>query len=224
MQLVMAYYNNPQMLALHKREWARYRYPVEVILVDDGSTTPPDMGDCPVPYQLYRVLEDRPWHQNGARNLGMAQATDWCLLTDMDHLLTAENLDKIRGLNLERGCAYRPRRVWPDGTDREKRHPNSYLLHRDDFWSAGGYDERWCGYYGTDATFRRQLEAARINLCGTDRFDLVLYEGWLDDAITQGLGRKGSRYHSAQHPKVRQAMKKASKPKRWLQFPWERVA
>lgn len=223
MQLVISYYNNPAMLAHHKREWARYRHDCELILVDDGSATPPDLSDCPIPYRHFRVLEDRPWHQNGARNLGMWHARGWCVLTDMDHVLTAENLAALHAMEKVHGHAYRPRRVWPDGTDREKRHPNSYVIHATDYWQAGGYDERWCGYYGTDATFRRRLKDSGIRITDTDAADLVLYEGVIDDAITRGLGRKNTAYHSARYPKVRAAMKRGGFPKAWLQFPWERV-
>lgn len=224
MQLVMSYYNNPGMLDVHKAEWSRYGDGCEVVLVDDGSAVTPNMSDCPIPYRLYRVLEDRPWNQDGARNLGMWNAEGWCLLTDMDHLLRAESLDAIRAMRVSKGTAWRPRRVWPDGSDRGKRHPNSYLLHASDFWRAGGYDERWCGYYSTDATFRRQLAAARIDVRDSAAFDLTLYEGIVDDAITHNLGRKGSCFDPAEYPHVRRAMKKSSRPARWLQFPWERLA
>lgn len=224
MNLVMSYYNNPDMLEVHKQAWAEYRQPCELILVDDGSAEPPDLSDCPIPYQHFRVLEDRPWHQNGARNLGMWHARGWCLLTDMDHVLTAENLAAIHAMDRVHGRAYRPRRIWPDGTDRDKRHPNSYLIHATDYWRAGGYDERWCGYYGTDATFRRQLNASGVRIANADAFSLVLYEGVIEDANTRGLGRKGSAYHSAKYPKVRKAMKQGGRPKQWLNFPWERIA
>lgn len=223
MQLVMAYYDNPHMLAIHKREWARYENAIELILVDDGSRKPAYLADCPIPYQHYRVLEDRPWHQNGARNLAMWHAEGWCLVTDMDHLLDAESLSRLAAMRPERGRAYRPLRLWPDGTDRQKRHPNTYLVHVDDYWTAGGYDERWCGYYGTDATFRRALRAAGVRIVDTDTFHVKLYEGIVDDAITRGLGRKNTKYHSARHPRVRAAMKKGERPTKWLDFPWERV-
>ena len=223
MQLVMAYYNNPGMLAVHMAEWARYRHEIEVIVVDDGSASPPDMSECPLPYRLFRILEDRPWNQNGARNLGMWHASGTVLLTDMDHLLTADALDKLVATHWPRGTAWRPGRVWPDGTDRGKRHPNSYVLDRADFWQAGGYNERWCGYYGTDATFRRQLAAHGVEVRDTNAFDLTLYEGHVDDAITHGLGRKGTEYHARMNPKLRRALMDTSRPKEWLQFPWEEI-
>jgi hypothetical protein len=44
-----------------------------------------------------------------------------------------------------------------DGSGKPKPHPNSDLMHRDLYWLAGGYDECFCGVYGTDGEFRRQL-------------------------------------------------------------------
>ena len=223
MQLVMPYYNNPRMLEEHKAEWAQYRHPCEVILIDDGSREPPVMRDCPLPYRHFRVLEDRPWNQNGARNLGMWFASSWCLLTDMDHLLTASAFDALMSVRWPRGTAWRPNRIWPNGEERGKRHPNSYVIHRDDFWKAGGYDERWCGYYGTDATFRRQLAKYGTEVRDTDVFALTLYEGVIEDAITHGLGRKGTEYHARSHPELRHEMREPRRPHQWLQFPWEEV-
>jgi hypothetical protein len=217
--IVMAYYNNPTMLKRHLEEWEKYQGGFQAIIVDDDSEEPalPILKDCPIPVQLYRVLIDKPWNQNCARNLGMTHAEGWCLMTDMDHLLTVEESSKIHLGNPMR--AYKPRRVLPDGSE-YKRHPNTYLLTKDLYWSCGGYDEAFCGYYGTDSTFRNQLGKRIVN---TDSFALTLYgRDVIHDASTRTLGRKGSEYYVGSNPHMKRRRKYGGTKVRQLNFPWER--
>jgi hypothetical protein len=220
--IVMAYYNNPTMLEKHLEEWAKYPKGFQAIIVDDGSRQPalPVLkGKQPIPIQLYRVLKDKPWNQNGARNLAMAHAEGWCLLTDMDHLLTADEARKIKIEDYHKDRAYKPLRVKPDGSE-YKRHPNTYLMHRDLYWACGGYDEDFCGYYGTDATFRRQLGS---NITETDSFALTLYgREVIHDASTRTLGRKKSKYHVSNNPRLVSKRKYGGEPIPPLNFEWER--
>lgn len=172
--LVYAYYSNPGMLAAHYERWTQewtpeHRRRVRVVVVDDAS---PDYPAVVVPrpadlpeLQIYRVTEDKPWHQDGARNIGAHEAPDgWLLLTDMDHAVPASTLDRLF-LVADGAAFYTLGRVEPDGSPtldkrgQPKPHPNSYLLTRELYWRAGGYDEDYTGIYGTDGAFRRQLEA-----------------------------------------------------------------
>jgi len=219
--IVMAYYNNPTMLERHLEEWEKYPDGFQAVIVDDGSEEPalPILKNCPIPVQLYRVLIDKPWNQNGARNLGMTYAEGWCLLTDMDHLLTNEEARKIKIEDYHSNLAYKPLRVLPDGSE-YKRHPNTYLMTKDLYWSCGGYDEDFCGWYGTDATFRRQLGKA---LTETDNFALTLYgREVIHDANTRTLGRKGSEYHVSNNNVLTGKKKYGGEPVKPLQFPWTR--
>ena len=219
--IVMAYYNNPTMLERHLEEWEKYPDGFQAVIVDDGSEEPalPILKNCPIPVQLYRVLIDKPWNQNGARNLAMTHAEGWCLMTDVDHLLTSEEARKIKIEEYHSSLAYKPRRVKPDGSE-YKRHPNTYLLTKDLYWSCGGYDEDFCGHYGTDATFRRHLGKSITN---TDQFALTLYgRDVIHDASTRTLGRKGTEYHVSNSPRLRDKRKNGGEPIPPLQFPWER--
>ena len=97
--LVMPYYMNGEMLRLQYRNFtswpSRARNAIKIIIVDDGSPSDP-AASVPRPYglpelEIYRVIDDRPWHQHGARNLGAFEADrEWLLLTDMDHMLEPE--------------------------------------------------------------------------------------------------------------------------------------
>lgn len=210
--LAMAYYLNPGQLALQFRNWiawpGKYRQRLRVIIVDDGSPEGP-AANVPRPYglpevQIYRVIEDRPWGQNGARNIGAHEAPEgWMLLTDMDHVLTGEHAARLfrvmdRG-KLDPGTVYMLDRIEADtgqptlGRDYQpKPHPNSFVLTREMFWRIGGYDERTCGIYGTDRVFREH--AFTIGKRGHLNIPLTRY--WRDlipDASTTTLPRKEGR-------------------------------
>lgn len=169
--LVYAYYDNPAMLARQYETWRGYpewyRRRIKIVIVDDGSPRWPALevarpAGLPT-LELYRVAVDIPWHQDGARNLGAHVATGWLFLSDMDHVLPAESLPAVWRIASERKFYTFDR--WDAATDapmldaagNPKPHPNTYLLHHDLYWEAGGYDESFCGVYGTDGAFRRQL-------------------------------------------------------------------
>jgi hypothetical protein len=239
--LAMPYYLNPGQLALQYRNWlewpGKYRKQLKVIIVDDGSPNSP-AANVPRPYglpelEIYRVLEDRPWHQHAARNLGAHVAPEgWLLLTDMDHVLEADAAAQLfkamaKG-KLDAGTVYMLDRIEADtrlptlGKDnRPKPHPNSFVLTRETYWRIGGYDERATGIYGTDKLFRERAFAAGQR--GHLHIPLTRY--WRDivpDASTTTLPRKEGR-DPAQ--KARVAAEIAADPQGivTLNFPWERV-
>ncbi len=191
LSLVMPFYRNSRMLCRHLMVWrdewsAELKRDIEIVLVDDGSPEPAadviaemwngDRTGLPA-LSLYRVLEDRPWHQHGARNLGAHVAEGrWLLMTDMDHVVPASTLNEILGVLqttpkndvLTFGRVDAPATLtwradhWTEfaRTRREdgtlKPHVNSFCVSRKRYWALGGYDEDFVGY-GTDAQFRRHL-------------------------------------------------------------------
>lgn len=213
LSLVMPFYLNRSMLALQYEEMRRWsqlaKAQIEVVIVDDGSPDPAvavpfgaTAGTLPE-LSIYRITEDRPWHQHAARNLGAHVAKGpWLLLTDMDHVLTAENADALlkRLAKLDPATAYFLHRIEADtgeptlGSDnRPKPHPNSFVMTRDLYWEAGGYDEDYCGIYGTDGLFKDRL--FRIAVRGLLKH-VALKRYWRDlvsDASTTTLERKEGR-------------------------------
>lgn len=225
--LVMAYYENGGMLKRHFKEWNTYAdNDFKIILVDDGSQKDPAIKrvkKCKFPLELYRIKKDIPWNQNGARNLGMTHSEGWCLMTDMDHLLTKNQFDVLYRLKLDKNIHYVPGRQKANGSW-YKRHPNSYILHRDLYWKAGGYDEFFSGFYGTDATFRRQLASVSERVELGHSFYLTLYgRDVIADASTVNYGRKGSEYQVGNNPEVRERKRLGAPPIPPLNFPWERL-
>lgn len=119
-------------------------------------------------FQLLRMDVDVRWNQDACRNLAVTQAkTKWVLLTDVDHLIPAETWAAVIARRLSWKTVYTfQRRTGPHLSHRNP-HPNTWLMTADTFDAAGGYDERFAGYYGTDAEFRDRLAAhARIEILG----------------------------------------------------------
>lgn len=236
LQLIMPFYENAGMLERHFENWLAWpekrKSRLKVILVDDGSQNAPAASvarpDGLPALEIYRVTEDRPWHQHGARNLGAHVADDgWLLLTDMDHVLTddaaRELFDRLDGL--DEGKAYMLSRVEANtgkptvGTNgAPKPHPNSFVMTRLKYWQVGGYDEDLCGHYGTDSAFR-----SRLGGCSVLSVPLTRY--WRDivpDASTNGLARKEGRDRGAIRKIVAEKLARGDSPKT-LAFDWERV-
>lgn len=256
LSIVMAYYRNPRMLHRHmliwRNEWsAELKEQIEVVIVDDGSPEEtavdtlalmPDRSGLP-PISLYRVTEDRLWHQHGARNLGAHVAQgDWLILTDMDHVIPADTLSFVLRLPKNKDFAYtfarrdapanEPWRSdhWSTMTKTLNRHGqlkphvNSFALLRETYWRAGGYDEDYCGIYGTDKLFRARLfnAAPHIHL---SHYPLIrVGREVIPDASTRDVQRKNDRKIGA---KKKIAEQKAARGEadviKTLQFPWERV-
>lgn len=238
--IVMPFYLNRGMLGLQYMNWAAWPDPlkasVSVILVDDGS--PDAAADVERPdglpeISIYRLIEDKPWHQHAARNLGAHFAPEgWMLLTDMDHVLTAENclslLGKLR--KLDSTAIYMLNRVEADTglqtsqNGRPKPHPNSFVVTRETFWKIGGYDEEFCGIYGTDALFRTRA-AAKSKLLHLSDVSLTRY--WRElvpDASTSTLPRKEGRDPGAKE-RIIAAKAARGEPNsvKVLQQPWVRA-
>lgn len=164
--LILPYYDNPGMLLrqiglMHQiPELARDR--ARLIVVDDGSPRwPAQLHHCVIPFELYRIEVDVRWNQDAARNIAVHHSiTEWLLLTDMDHWIPERTWKKILYGNIVPECVYRFSRVSEPEMKWYKPHPNSWLMTRDMWERIGGYDERFAGYYGTDADFRNRVRAA----------------------------------------------------------------
>lgn len=234
LSIVMPYYDNPQMLSRHYEHWASLpedvKAQIEVVLVDDGSPNCPAVEvsrvDALPPLSIYRVLEDRKWHQHGARNLGAYRAAgQWLFLTDMDHLAPLETIRWMLQDHLSSNT-YMFRRVEAsDGSptlDRHgkpKPHPNTFYMTVDMFDDVGGYNEYYCGYYGTDSFFRNKCrergKIVIVNDVSVVRFDLHD----VPDANTRNVARKEGRPHGWRQ----ELMARVGNKHKVLDFSWEKV-
>lgn len=237
LSMVFPYYMNPGMLEYQYAIWSEYpehlKQRIEIVLVDDGSPSPAVEVERPQglpPLRIYRALEDQPWHQHAARNLGAYQAVGpWLFLTDMDHVLPAESLEDLLRIENKRHAYTFARLDMPDltptlGKEGEpKPHPNTFAMTRDLFWQVGGYDEDYCGVYGTDGLFRQRLwaKAQQVHLEGVPifRFPRTV----IPDASTTTLPRKEGRDPLAK-AKVREWKREQGRENHiaTLQFNWTR--
>lgn len=231
--LMMAYYNNPTMLAHQYKQWVRYQDDVkefvEIIIVDDGSKEAamdvPRPAGLP-PLRIYRVLEDRKWHQNGARNLAASEATtDWLLMTDLDHVVPEGTFRTLKALASPK-CYYMFTRQDRNGAltlnkhGIAKPHPNTFAMTRELFMRLHGYDERTCGYYGTDRFFRRKLQASGAKE-KTLAAKIIRYSREdIFDASTRDVERKDGRPRGWRNEL--NARLEADPRPHFLMFPWRR--
>lgn len=250
LSVVIPFYRNQGMLARQYAVWS-FAWPrelkrqVEIVVVDDGS--PESAVDVARPaglpaLSIYRVLEDRPWHQHGARNLGAHVAKGpFLLMTDMDHVIPAATLAAVLALADEgqvatfgrvdapTGGAWRStewptmaRTVRPDGS--LKPHVNSFALSRGLYWRVGGYDEDYCGVYGTDGVFRKRLYAAAKEMHLADAPLIRVSRDVIPDASTRDVARKEGRDPGTKKriadDKRRRGVADQIKT---LAFPWEKV-
>jgi hypothetical protein len=232
-------------------EWPQeWRPRVQIVIVDDGS--PADEAAADVVQTMsfypqlpaiavYQVKEDRPWHQHAARNLGahVAQAPV-LFMTDMDHVIPADTLsialdfrsnDQAMTFSRRDAPANEPWKsdawstmaptVRPDGS--LKPHVNSFVITKAAYWRVGGYDEDYCGIYGTDGVFRRRLWSALEQVFCPLPLIRVAREV-IPDASTRTLPRKEGRPSGTKHA-IAAAKARSGRADKivTLNFPWERV-
>lgn len=198
--LCMAYYLNAGMLAEQFRRIralpTALRDQICVIVVDDGSPDGEAKGEpigCPL--SLYRIDVDVRWNQDAARNIAAHNAaTQWLLLTDMDHIVSESAWRRVLLEKLHKADVYRFSRTTLEANGKEtpyKPHPNSWLMTRAMYDLVGGYDERFAGHYGTDAEFRdRVAQAAAIEML--DEHLIRVPRETIPDASTTTYVRKGA--------------------------------
>lgn len=206
---------------------------VEVIVVDDCGKPAATVPNIPG-VRLYRVREDIPWNQGGARNLVSKVAeTPRLMLIDPDMTLPKGMLQRLvmESLHLESGLVFRPALRHVGNEKLDKTSPNVHLMLREDFERIGGYDEDYCGRKGwSDVQLLRVMQKAYTL---RDRDDLWFWFHHTDTHIPDAQVMKLDR--STKENKVLHIRKLAILKKLgWkrfinkavgnrLRFTWERV-
>lgn len=257
LSIVYPTYLNTRMLRrqliVWRDEWSgEQKADIEIVLVDDCSPEPAadvlkemwgGSSDGLPQLSLYRVLEDRPWHQHACRNLGAHVARGrWLLLSDMDHIMPGSTLSEVLRLlsTLSKNEVLTFGRVdapatltwkadhWTEfaRTRREdgslKPHVNSFCVSRKRYWKLGGYDESFTGY-GTDSQFRHKLFGAGGETRHLDHAPLIRVDrSVIPDASTTTYSRETQRC-DVKAVKARKAMEGRAGQTTTLNFPWERV-
>lgn len=163
---------------LHFEQMGDWPSDTELIIVDDGSN-PPLAPSSSIPLVLIRTNDSRPWTWALARNKGALVAEgEYLLMYDIDHILTRDALDFVRGFDGlkvqfkrefgvldEDGILTQERfKLFDYGLLRNKSLkvgplPNNFAMKASLFWDLGGYREDLVEKpypQGEDKAFRSQ--------------------------------------------------------------------
>lgn len=234
---VTPYYNAPEMLKLHLENWGYYPEDVwnrlNIIIVDDGSAADKSAHSVLAiaepqlrrRIRLFRVLEDIPWNQHGARNLGAKMAdTEWLWCADMDRVLLYPHMRMAMAAKLE------PRPYVSRGMDRRKflsridqpKMTNQFFVPKKIYWEAGGYDEWYAGTYGGDFEFLEAMERCSDKMVYLPGVYHFRYSRHVVEDSTTDMDRDAYwKPHVKKHN-----LKRAAGNKRMVEpinFPWEEI-
>jgi glycosyltransferase involved in cell wall biosynthesis len=153
LSLITHGYNCQSILLPHSTSWGEWqKYSGwELVFVDDGSPQPLNLHAPYANIRQYRIVDDIPWNQPGARNLGACQARgEWLLFFDLDHRFATGDFLKVLALlrTLSVGTLYKFARSSEGSGLPIHSHMNSFLISRSDYFKNGGYDEDFSGSYG----------------------------------------------------------------------------
>lgn len=150
------YYNNPDyLLRFVKRN---IDYVDELIVVDDGSELPITNYLSPSKtLRIFMVTKDYGFNSHGCRNLIMSKTkSKWNILMDVDREFVfvdtaySEIRRKLKENNIYHFMAH-------SGMKDSHISVNDYLIDKDLFFKAGGYDEELIGHRDGDRQFQAQL-------------------------------------------------------------------
>jgi predicted O-linked N-acetylglucosamine transferase (SPINDLY family) len=69
---------------------------IQLVAVDDGSETETNIEATGINLKYYRITDDIPWNQAGARNLGCLMAqTEWVMFFDVDQIPNESGINNI---------------------------------------------------------------------------------------------------------------------------------
>lgn len=234
--VIFPYYMNPEMLKKQFEVFNSYskaaRRILQLIVVDDGSpigTRAEEILDDLQPngfdFRLYRILTDLRWNWLQCRNLGAKEAVkDWLLLTDIDHIIPVETMEKLATTDFDHRSFYTfARKNYTDKSPYHP-HPNSYLMTRKRYWRIGGYDETFAGNYGTDGMWRRRCEENAAHVMLADCYLLRVDRKDIPDASTspEVLQRKEGRDPNVLDD-IRAYKERHGIGIQTLRLPWKRI-
>lgn len=169
----ITYYNEPHLL----KYWykiAKYAIEQEVPILlqvcDDGSQREPvtDFFEThpPLPnISVFRVKQDIGFNSHGCRNLLMKHTTtEWNWLTDIDREYTREtfiNLANLKDLQQKHYYSFL-------SINKKSYSLNDYVIHKDDFWSFGGYDEEFVNVHWGDRIMLDAFNTEIERVCRSD--------------------------------------------------------
>ena len=164
------YFQDRHYLEQQLEIWKHYPSFIDIFLVDDGSETDkaldiiqetgweiPDYGPT---FQLWRCTRNLGFNSHGCRNLIAKYAlSDYIAFFDIDMQISVETAGRLMVKKYNKRNLYR-HELWIKHDQRYKPFPghlNSFLIHKDLYWEAGGYDESFTGHHYGDREFIRRI-------------------------------------------------------------------
>ncbi len=245
----ITYYNEPHFL----KWWYGFNQRLldqgcDVILNigDDGSQERPasaffEKNKPQDNVRLFRVKEDIGFNSHGTRNLLMQQTTtNWNLLSDIDRRYTDRTLFSIyeNEEGLKQGFYYSFWETIQSSPDRFS--VNDYLVHKDDFWKTGGYDEEFVNIHFGDRYFLDTLRMF-VRRKKVKQWEVKYIRGARDvtwsDNVTKTIypddkslihpnsvwGNQEKRFALKELVLQRNKTEEGRKSKKVINFEWERV-
>lgn len=198
---VLTYYENPETLQIQLSNFRNFspnlHQSIELVIVDDGSQESPLLADelslDGLKVVVARVLEDKPWNHFAARNIGSHEAFGEALfLHDMDILIPEKTAEFALNLVSQGGLRGKvltfSRLGYFDGSNRSVHH-DTMLIHKEDFWETGGFDEDFQGIYGAGPLFSRRVEKRLEPETAWDHHVWSLSQDVLPDSATRSYSR-----------------------------------
>ena len=127
---------------------------IQLVAVDDGSETETNLDATGINLKYYRITDDIPWNQAGARNLGCLMAqTEWVMFFDVDQIPNESGINNILtsldDLSDETLYYFYVEDFVDSNLNTEmKVHPNTLLVNCQRFKETCMYDEDFSGHYG----------------------------------------------------------------------------
>lgn len=201
---------------------------IEMIIIDDGSS--PSMMDevkkfnliIPPFVKVYQIKQDIPWNLDGVMNLGATVAeTDWILKLDFDHFFVEKELKKLIDYPKRKREFYHFQRRSYFRDIKVKSPADIFLVLKEAFWKAGGYDEDFAGHIGGCSFFRYNLRQIITKVMLEDVFVYYINATKdFPDCSTLLLNRDLRPYAKLFREKCN---KEVPQSKDYLRFDWERV-
>ena len=158
------YYEDPDLLQEQIELWKLYPSLVEIIVVDDGSSVFPaenflkDLKILPT-LKLFKVNENLGFNSHGCRNLiATVASSDYILFLDLDCHLNPNDVGYLRTVSYNKNSLYKLASFSKKtGSFNEEGHVNVFIVNKEKYWEAGGYDESFTGYHYGDREFMNRL-------------------------------------------------------------------
>ena len=164
LSIISHFYNEHEWVNKQIAHWQQinpqFRDFFEFILVDDFSDEKYKLPKTDLNIRLFRVTDDIPWNQGGARNLATFHATgSVALFADIDQHIKIEFLERlcVSVPNIQRNMIHffksNPPLINIQNGETLIHHPNSFFVNLKDFKTLVHYDEDFVGHYGFEDVF-----------------------------------------------------------------------